>query len=169
MFTNFHIFIFFLFGYAFFSLSCKCERVFFLMLCQAFSFWSATNTSTDRNKGSNSVKVNKNGIYIVVWNEHTDGKRENKQILVAVSFELQLQPASMRMHSTYELYYVCDETTAAKQPSNKCENETTNTTAKKIEESTKWYMLFHMSILRTIITINFCFSKRNGKLKNENE
>lgn len=53
----------------------------------------------DRYKGSNSVKVNKIGIHTGVWNEHTDGKRENKQTLVAGSFELQLQPTSMRMHT----------------------------------------------------------------------
>lgn len=108
MFTNFHIFNFsyvllfsmlfchhFVCILRFFCLSLTLLFIRSIALSSTFSFQSATN----RYKGSNSVKVNKNGIHTGVWNKHTDGKRENKQILVAVSFELQLQPAFMRMHT----------------------------------------------------------------------
>lgn len=127
---------------------CRCHRhrrVF--TLYTAFSFSSATNTN--RCKGSNSVKVNNTGIHTVVWNKHTDGKQENKQTLIVVS-------AAARIYAYAHIMYV---------PWNRRGCAFSNERRKKKKNSTKWYMLFHMSILRTIITINSCFSKRNCKFK----
>lgn len=135
IFTNFNRIVWFFSRLVsiFFHFSCSFHREyvcwFHVCVCMnvsytAFSFRSGhTNNISNRCKGSNSVKVNTTVAYIQeLWNKHTDGKRENKQTLVVVSFGLQLQPASMRMHTlcTMKPPWLCTFQWTKNQPNDIC-------------------------------------------------